>query len=261
VPELLQMYDCIACHRFSEPHRMIGPSLWKLNERADAAAIREAIVTPDAVVTPGYPAGVMRTRLEQIGFYTDIARQPDILDRLVAYLAGTTVPPAVPAPTPAAPGPFVDTVPVTKAQYAAFMADNGYGTKRYWDRIGWSVVVQRRRRTQPPGWSAEHDTTSQEPAVGMSWYEAEAYCHWAGKELPTEQEWERHCRETPGWQGPAPGTHLRWEWTAEATWRGGQGQAEEERCTARAPSHRALDGRYTGFRCMAVRTTPTAAGK
>ena len=261
VPQLLKMYDCTACHRFTEPHRMVGPSLWKLSERAEAAAIRAALLTPDAVVTPGYPAGIMRARLEQIGFYTDIARQPDILDRLVAYLAGTAVPAPVPAPKQAAPGPSVDTTPVTKAQYAAFIADHGYGTKRYWDRTGWAIVVQRRQRIHPPGWQAERDATSHEPVVGMSWYEAEAYCHWAGKELPTEQEWQRHCQETPEWQGPVPGTNLQWEWTAEATWRGGQGRADGERCTARAPSYRALDGRHTGFRCRVVGAAPAASGK
>ena len=82
VTALLEIYECTRCHRLQTPHRLIGPSLWKIGERADAAAIRESILTPDAVVAPGYPAGLMQTRLQELGFYDDIAHQPAILERL-----------------------------------------------------------------------------------------------------------------------------------------------------------------------------------
>ena len=61
---LLDIYECARCHRLHTPHRLIGPSLWNIGERADATAIREAILTPDTVITPGYPAGLMQTRLQ-----------------------------------------------------------------------------------------------------------------------------------------------------------------------------------------------------
>src|SRR4029453_5702783 len=153
-----EIYECTTCHRLTTPHRLIGPSLWRIGERADAAYIRTSILEPDAVVAPGYPAGLMRTRLQELGFYVDIARQPAILERLVAYLTGAEAPRvAVPARElpaegmvrlPAGGGGLpngqevevpaftIDGAPITTVQYAEFIAAGGYTTKRYWEREG-----------------------------------------------------------------------------------------------------------------------------
>ena len=275
VPELLVIYECARCHRLSTPHRLIGPSLWKIGERVDADTIRASILTPDAVVTPGYPSGLMQQRLQEVGFYTDIERYPAILDRLVSYLSGATVsPPASAAVTLSQEGMstieagavvwpdgqrfevagfHIDTQPVTKSQFAAFIANGGYTTKRYWDRIGWSSFVRRRKRTQPLNWQPDRDRTSAAPVVGVTWYEADAYCRWAGKTLPAVLEWERACLDAPAWRGD-DGPNPPWEWTAEAIWKGGDDSAGDRRtrCAVRVSSHRALDGRETGFRCRAV---------
>ena len=276
VPELLDLYECSRCHRLTTPHRLIGPSLWQIGERADAAAIRASILTPDAVVEPGYPSGLMQQRLQEVGFYTDIERYPKILDRLVAYLSGLAVTPSATAVitlsqagiTAIEAGAVVwpdgqhfeveafhiDTHPVTKAQFATFIANGGYTTKRYWDRIGWSSVVRRRKRTQPLNWQPDRDRTSEAPVVGVTWYEADAYCRWVGKTLPTALEWERACLDVPAWLGADGPADLPWEWTAEAIWKGGDDSAGDRRtrCAVRVSSHRALDGRQTGFRCRAV---------
>ena len=270
--QLLEIYECVRCHRLTTPHRLIGPSLWKIRQRADAAAIRASIVKPDAVVKPDYPSGLMRTRLQQLGFYQDIKRQPVILERLVAYLAGLEAPPEASAAPRLAkemvqirkglgslpngqpvevPAFAIDATPVTYTQYEKFIAAEGYTTKRYWDRAGWAIVVRRRKRVHPQGWGSQQHKA---PVVGVTWYEADAYCHWAGKALPTEMQWERACHQVAGWFGSDESAEAYWEWTAEAIWKGGRNEAagKKDRCAVRIASYPALDSRYTRFRCVAA---------
>ncbi len=265
VRQLLNIYECSRCHRLTRPQRLIGPSLWQLGKRTTAEAVRASLLNPDAVVTTGFPAGLMKKRLQEVGFYSDIARHPELLDRIVGYLIEP--PESAPASdvsrsaTSAQPvrddrqltidHEAIDRAAVTKMQFAAFIADGGYTTKRYWDRIGWSVAIRRRNRKHPLGWNAARDAISSEPLVGTNWYEADAYCRWLGKTLPTVQEWERACVDMPTWSDAPPQSTLEWEWTADAIWKAGLASPDNSRdhCTKRVTSHRALDGYRTGFRC------------
>jgi formylglycine-generating enzyme required for sulfatase activity len=213
----------------------------------------------------------MRTRLQELGFYADIARQPAILERLVAYLTGAEAPRvAVPARELPAEGMVrlppgsgrlpngqevevpaftIDGAPITTVQYAEFIAAGGYTTKRYWEREGWAIVVQRRKRTHPTDWEVQQRQAPEHQVVGVTWFEADAYCRWVGKTLPTEVQWQRACQEVPEWYG----LESHWEWTAEALWKGGGEPVanSHQRCAIRVQSYPALEGQHTGFRCLA----------
>jgi iron(II)-dependent oxidoreductase len=94
----------------------------------------------------------------------------------------------------------IDRTPVTNAAYIAYMEATGTEPPLYWEgdaEAGWVSVARGRREP----------VDSAQPVIHVSWHEADAFARWAGKRLPTEQEWEAACANLDA-VGQA------WEWTS-----------------------------------------------
>ena len=96
---------------------------------------------------------------------------------------------------------LIDVYPVTNMQYEKFMRGGGYSNEKYWTNEGrqWK---EENNVTRPKLWKDKKWNQAEYPVVGVSYYEAEAYAEWAGKRLPTEQEWEKAARGPEGREYP-----------------------------------------------------------
>lgn len=106
----------------------------------------------------------------------------------------TTSDPAITLPIPTARY-WIARYPVTNAQFARFLDAGGYHTPRWWTEAGWSQR-QTSAWTQPRLWTDPQWNGADQPVVGVSWFEAVAFCHWlkdmTGEPitLPTEAQWQ-----------------------------------------------------------------------
>jgi len=88
--------------------------------------------------------------------------------------------------------------PVTNIQYAAFVEAGGYRERRFWSDAGWRWREQsgaERPVYWEPGfrerrYDSVRPLAPHQPVIHVCRYEAEAYCTFAGRRLPTEAEWE-----------------------------------------------------------------------
>ncbi len=115
--------------------------------------------------------------------------------------------------------------PVTQAEYADFVEAGGYAEPRWWSEAGWAWKVSV-GRLHPVGWRRDGRVWRRawfdrllplephRPVAPVAYFEAEAYCRWAGRRLPNGEEWDAAAgNQTRGeatypWGTQAPTPHL-----------------------------------------------------
>jgi formylglycine-generating enzyme required for sulfatase activity len=185
--------------------RAIEPIHWQLG------AARDVGVTP---LRLRLPLGHYRLELERDGAFAELTRELAAADEVVTIGAHVRLLPMAEVQVgmvEVAAGPFrfgtegqtefaerrpqqvdlpaflIDSCEVTNAQYRAYVVATGSKAPPTWPkdwRTSWQVA-----------WDAL-------PVSGLNQSQAQGYAEWAGKRLPTEQEWEKAARGVEGWDYP-----------------------------------------------------------
>jgi gamma-glutamyl hercynylcysteine S-oxide synthase len=140
-------------------------------------------------------------------------------------------------------------LPVTQGEFARFVDEGGYQERGFWSEEGWRWRLAANAeqpvywRTTKNRWERRHfDTWVQlepnRPMVHVNWHEADAYCRFSRRRLPTELEWEVAAAAIPDGRGGLSPAKRRYPW----------GDAPP------APDQANLDGRHCG--CVEVTALP-----
>ncbi|HLI12911.1 MAG TPA: selenoneine synthase SenA [Alphaproteobacteria bacterium] len=116
--------------------------------------------------------------------------------------------------------------PVTNAEFLAFVTEGGYRRREFWGEEGWRWR-EAAGAEHPLYWSPRRDGWSERrfnrdeplhphrPVAHVNWYEAMAWCRWAGRRLPSEAEWEAAAATEPGPGGGLAARKRRYPWGDE----------------------------------------------
>ena len=114
--------------------------------------------------------------------------------------------------------------PVTNAEFGAFIEDGGYLRGDFWSADGWAwrtVAIAEHPvywiRDGRRGWRVRAFDRNTElhphhPVIHVNWYEADAYCRWAHRRLPTEAEWEAAAAGAPDAGGRLSPRKRKYPW-------------------------------------------------
>jgi iron(II)-dependent oxidoreductase len=116
--------------------------------------------------------------------------------------------------------PFaISRAPVSNREYQAFVDDGGYRRREWWSEAGWHWREQAQAeapahwRRDGTGWAMRCfdqwlPLAPDQPVLHVNWHEANAWCRWSGRRLPSEAEWEMAAAGPDGrsypWSGSPP---------------------------------------------------------